>query len=369
MPDVNTPSPKFVTHPIGRGGGSEAFFHVVGWVVFGYLISLFDFYDYDEISGDTFMVTHPFFAIPRTGAAIFFFYVHSFWLFPRYFTSSRIIYFALLIALLAVTLALLMTADEVFIRYANESGMRSVAVMPYTAYRAEIPGFNISGILLLLVPVPSLIYSFARQWTIDQQIKEEITREKIIAENQMLRAQINPHFLFNTLNTFFSLAQKQGAKEIEEGVATLSEMFRHTLEQDQTSKALLTRELRYISSYIHLQKMRFMDGNDVDIRFEVEGDPKPYRVHPMILIVFIENAFKHGVRADGPSFVHILISVSDVLDLRVSNSYSPRAQDSSLGLGLRNVEHRLQLLYPNKHVLQQEHGEDNHQIHLQIDLS
>lgn len=180
---------------------------------------------------------------------------------------------------------------------------------------------------------------------------KQIETEKANAELSYLKAQINPHFLFNTLNSIYSLAIQKHDKTAD-AVVKLSEMMRYVLNDDNTSFVSLDKELHYISNYIDLQKMRL--SPIVRLSYTCAGDPNGKKVAPLILIPFIENAFKHGVSTEEDSDIKIEISISETqLQLLVKN-YCVKINNNTLnksGLGIENTKKRLGLLYPNNHLL------------------
>lgn len=199
--------------------------------------------------------------------------------------------------------------------------------------------FLFSGVLLL-----SLILK------INERLKQA-HKEKINAELSYLKAQINPHFLFNTLNSIYSLAI-QKSDETANAVVKLSGMMRYVLTESQNEFVSLQKELEYINNYIELQKIR-LDPN-VKLHFSVDGSINGKKIAPLILIPFIENAFKYGVNAEENSEIKIEISVNEAaINMFVRNNkvnIRPDPENKS-GLGIENTKSRLELLYPGKHYL------------------
>jgi len=180
---------------------------------------------------------------------------------------------------------------------------------------------------------------------------KQIETEKANAELSYLKAQINPHFLFNTLNSIYSLAIQKHDKTAD-AVVKLSEMMRYVLNDGNTSFVLLDKELHYIGNYIDLQKMRL--SSIVKLSYNCNGELDDKKVAPLILIPFIENAFKHGVSSEEESNIKIEITISETqLHLMVKN-YCVQINNNTLnksGLGIENTKQRLQLLYPQNHLL------------------
>lgn len=176
-------------------------------------------------------------------------------------------------------------------------------------------------------------------------------RDKLDAELSYLKAQINPHFLFNTLNSIYSLAL-QKSDDAANAVVKLSGMMRYVLTESQRESVSLEKEINYIKDYVELQKLRL--GNAVRLDFNISGNAAQKQIAPLLLIPFIENAFKHGVNAEENSEIEIEINVTEsAVNLFVKNNKVnvDNTTDVKTGLGVENTKNRLILLYPDKHHL------------------
>lgn len=176
-------------------------------------------------------------------------------------------------------------------------------------------------------------------------------RDKLDAELSYLKAQINPHFLFNTLNSIYSLAL-QKSDDAANAVVKLSGMMRYVLTESQRESVSLEKEINYIKDYVELQKLRL--GNAVRLDFNISGNAAQKQIAPLLLIPFIENAFKHGVNAEENSEIKIEINVTEsAVNLFVKNNKVnvDNTTDVKTGLGVENTKNRLILLYPDKHHL------------------
>jgi hypothetical protein len=175
--------------------------------------------------------------------------------------------------------------------------------------------------------------------------------EKLNAEISFLKAQINPHFLFNTLNSIYSLTLTKD-DHASDAVLHLSSMMRYTTSEADKQTVSLSKELDYIANYINLQRLRLPPRARVD--YYVEGKTDGLAIAPLLLIPFVENAFKYGVNAEENSAIAINISVGhDRVTLHVHNRKVrvQLAQEDGTGLGLENTRRRLEMLYPGKHTL------------------
>lgn len=193
--------------------------------------------------------------------------------------------------------------------------------------------------------------ALARQWvTTDQKLKEtEAARAQ--AELKNLRNQINPHFLLNTLNNIYALTAIS-AERAQEAIMELSKLLRHMLYEYQEPTVPLKEEVEFIRNYVSLMKLRMPAG--VDVAFEVNCKECDLRISPMLIISLVENAFKHGISPTEPSFVRIQVFIDKskrevTFDIRNSNFPKTQQDRSGHGIGLQQVERRLQLIYPGKH--------------------
>jgi len=198
--------------------------------------------------------------------------------------------------------------------------------------------------------------SLAYKLIVDKIKADKVMKEKetvgLQTELSFLRSQISPHFIFNVLNNLVSLARKQ-SDLLEPSLLRLSGLMRYMLYESDETRVLLSKEIEYLQSYIELQKLRF--GNDININTEFDLADTHHFIEPMLLIPFVENAFKHCSAQSGkPSIDIMLKSQQGVLMLQVKNNFdgiSSSQTDHTSGIGLANVKRRLNLLYGNQHSL------------------
>jgi len=193
-------------------------------------------------------------------------------------------------------------------------------------------------------------------------------KERLNAQLSYLKTQINPHFLFNTLNSIYSVTIGK-APQAAEMVSKLSEMMRYTLKETQHEFIPLEKEIGYIENYIDLQRVRF--DNSVKFSYKIEGNYSDKQIAPLLLIPFIENAFKHGVNSEQNSNIEISISIkANELNLQVFNNkvkMEKNGEDKS-GMGIENTKHRLLLIYPSRHLLTITETEKDFNVSLHINL-
>ena len=212
----------------------------------------------------------------------------------------------------------------------------------------------------------STIFRFTVDWFLNERIQRDLENQRLSAELSFLKSQINPHFLFNSLNSIYSLAY-QKSDTTPEAILKLSEIMRYMLYECNDNKVELTKELQYLQNYIDLQKIRF--GNKAFINYEVHGEVTNQYIVPLLLISFIENAFKHGVANDPASPIVLKINLSDShLYFFVQNKKHTHNRDASGGIGLINVRRRLDLLYPSKYNLEIRDETDTYTVQLSLVL-
>ena len=223
-----------------------------------------------------------------------------------------------------------------------------------------------SFVVFLLVFSIGVCVSVMQQWFLEQRNKEKVEHEKINTELSFLKSQVNPHFFFNTLNNIYSLAVVQSDKTAP-AIMKLSHIMRYILTETQTDRVPLENEITFIKNFIDLQLVRLTDK--VKVHFLIEGDTFNKQIAPLLFIPFVENAFKYGVSTKENSEIIITLNVTqDKVVLNVTNTIV--AIDKSLqdttGIGIANVQRRLALLYPDKHIV--EVGKENNlfKAHLEI---
>lgn len=211
-----------------------------------------------------------------------------------------------------------------------------------------------------------------QKWQKDNQERKELEKDKITSELSHLKAQINPHFFFNTLNNIYVLTSVD-ARLAGEAIHQLSRMMRYLLYDTQNEKTLLSQEIAFVKTYISLMQLRLTEAVEININIPTSLNDMP--MAPMIFMPFIENAFKHGVSATHPCYIHIMFAQKDnQLNLTIRNSImkdNSVSLDKGSGIGLVNTRRRLDLLYAGKYKLdiRQDDGARNYSVHLSLDLS
>jgi two-component system LytT family sensor kinase len=221
--------------------------------------------------------------------------------------------------------------------------------------------------IFLLVFVFSTGIRVINQWLLSEQRTKEIANEKLHAELSFLKAQINPHFLFNTLNNIYALASAN-SEYTAPAVMKLSSIMRYVLTEARADHVPLDKEIQFTTHYIELQKMRLTLKSTID--FQIKGDPVGRQIAPLLLLPFVENAFKYGISTREWSPITILLDIKrDSLYFSVSNhkqtNTSPKVADNT-GIGINNTRRRLDLLYSDQYTLVIDDEPATFTVHLNI---
>ncbi len=227
---------------------------------------------------------------------------------------------------------------------------------------------------LNIFALPLIYYYFTVQKNrLSQLLDLKIELGHTSAGLQFLRSQINPHFLFNILNTLYGTALQEKAEKTANGIQKLGDMMRFMLHENNQDKILLAREIEYLHNYIDIQLLRTESSSDITVEYNIQESIGNQYIAPMILIPFVENAFKHGISLQEKSWVKLSLKEQDgVLFFDIHNSIhrkntlDPESRRS--GIGLENVRQRLELLYPDRHEWSVREAAQDFYVHLTIHL-
>jgi two-component system, LytTR family, sensor kinase len=313
----------------------EPIIHILIWVS-AYLIIISFVKTIGPFKKDDDSLLYPVTFGTLTNIALF--YLSSLRLIPRY-TGKKLALSLLFLIFLITTVDFLtdIAFFNVYYSSANESQLTQFAT-----------NFFINLVILSL----SLGYGYSRVWFKNERQKQQLKSEKLSAELNFLKAQVNPHFLFNVLNLAFASASKSGDEATADIIERIASLIRYMLYESNVEKVDIEKEIDYIENFITLQKLRISPDIDLNVSFSYKGDTKSCQIAPLILIPFVENAFKHGIKLDKPSFINIDLNYkSGELNFTVENSnfaQSTNQNNSNSGIGLENVKRRLELLYQNR---------------------
>ncbi|MFZ1787080.1 MAG: histidine kinase, partial [Saprospiraceae bacterium] len=226
-------------------------------------------------------------------------------------------------------------------------------------------------LLLIFIVTPLFWFIFLkRKEVILQFIQMETALANSEANLQLLKAQINPHFLFNALNTLYGTALKGDTDQTAEGIQKLGDMMRFMLHENTLEFIPMEKEIAYLNNFITLQKLRIQSSPDIVVEDNIDEAVCNNQIAPMLLIPFVENAFKHGISLKEKSWIKInLVCNEDIVIFEVSNSLyksSHILENGKSGIGLKNVKGRLDLQYPDKHTLEIQENDDEYKIKLMI---
>lgn len=270
----------------------------------------------------------------------YFFYIRAI---PRMLTSRKGWLFVLLALLLAAIYPLVSWClDQVLIYYYNDALTAFVNISTGQFWNV----FGIRALSALFVILMAGIGKFTFDWFRNMRIRRELENQNLTSELAFLKSQINPHFLFNTLNNIHTLAYKK-ADDAPEAIMKLSELMRYMLYDSDVDKVPLTTELFHLESFIGLQQLRFK-AKDI-VKLEVKGEPEHHAIAPLLLLPFVENAFKHGYQLNRTGAIRICLDAGEMLVFTVENELPPKQtqiqKDQAGGIGLENISRRLQLIY------------------------
>jgi LytS/YehU family sensor histidine kinase len=271
------------------------------------------------------------------------FYVNYLWLAPRYFVVGRHRYYGIVNIVMVVSLGIFLhywmslVHDHFEPDHIRERSFTTINIVFFILrdiFNLAVAAIVATGVVLAL------------RWQHSEEARLSAEAARAEAELRNLRSQINPHFLLNTLNNIYALTAIDPPRA-QDAIQQLSKMLRHMLYDNQEQYVRLSDEIQFLENYISLMKIRL--SSNVDVKVEVDIPKKPILVAPLIAVSLIENAFKHGVSPTEPSFIHIAIRATTeqvVCDIENSNHPKTEKDHSGHGIGLQQVQHRLDLSYP-----------------------
>ncbi len=224
------------------------------------------------------------------------------------------------------------------------------------------------GDFLVVYGLATCLY-FINEWYIKERKLRELETQNLKAELDLLKGQINPHFIFNALNNVHVLIRKD-PEEAQTTLEKFSELLSHQIYEVNKELVSLSGEVDNLSNFIELQKMRFEDH--ANITWQTRGDLNGQQIAPMLFLNFVENAFKYGgAPNEDPVSIDILLKTEDQLVTFscVNSVYGTQTRDGKLGVGIANVRRRLEILYPGKHKLEIESGENTYSVNLEVNLN
>jgi hypothetical protein len=214
---------------------------------------------------------------------------------------------------------------------------------------------------IFFLPIPLLFFIWVfEQWKWVQNLKAEKSKTEL----SLLRAQINPHFFFNTLNNLYALTIKN-SKQAPDVILKLSDMMRYTIYEGEKETVKLGDEIEYLINYIELHKIRYKKTVDISFKHDIDTS---LSIAPLLYIILLENAFKHGIETlTEQAFIHInLYEDTAFIYFKIENNFDPKEFSETKGIGLTNLKRRLSLIYPKKHELTVEKTNNTYKATLKI---
>jgi sensor histidine kinase YesM len=271
-----------------------------------------------------------------------FVYSLNYFLFPRYVLKGKLLQaFAWFLVILALSLFYLSFADVYITHFSGATRVWRPRGFPRETYAL----FSIGWIAVTI--------RLVRKWYVEKEIQHRLENEKLTVELQLLRSQLHPHFLFNTLNSLYAMTLER-SEEAPDAVLQLSSLLRYILYDCNAPAVPLSDEIKSLQDYIALEKRRFGDRLDISLTFT--GDIAHRTIAPLLFLPFVENSIKHGIGESlDKSWISLHLHVTpQTLSFKLINSRDPdepAGRSPASGLGLRNVQRRLDLLYPGRHTL------------------
>ncbi len=298
------------------------------------------------------------------GLEIPFYYIHMYYLWPKYITTKRYLYyfaFFLPLVLLNAYLVRLLNYHVVFPVFLE------ITDLPEN-FMSFPRVLSLARSILLWFGPPTAI-KILRDYYQNKVNLERIKKEQKISELNFLKSQMNPHFLFNTLNNLYSLALK-GSKKTPEALLQLSNLLSYMLYDGTEDKISLEKEIHHLNDYIELEKLRF--GNRLDLTLEMIGDFNTVMIPPMIIIPLAENAFKHcslNERGNINIKIRIQVDKGKIYISTINPVGNTIKSDNKHGIGVKNLSKRLEIIYPQKHIFKLEEREKKFYTDLTIELN
>lgn len=326
--------------------------HLLGWGLLFFGWHFFRYQDYP--AGKGWYIT-----FVKVADLALMIYVTNYLLIPRFLYKKKYWLFAVLFAALVFTFSI----GKMYL----ESAMLHTSFEIWDRFKVRVYDNVIPHFLLVSTGAAiKLLADHARA----QRRLGELAKEKAETELNFLRSQINPHFLFNSLNTVYFLIDKQNA-EARTTLLQMADLLRYQLYDCNSHTIEIEKEVRYLQDYVRLQELR--KDSQYDVGFEVGEQVKGFRITPLLLIPFVENAFKHiSHHTHARNFIRVALQRNNgTLSFTVENSKDDqqRSTEPTGGIGLSNVKRRLELLYPGEHTLQISNSTHTFKIELNLHLS
>jgi two-component system, LytTR family, sensor kinase len=371
---LNLNTDLLLAPPFRKSGLFVFITHWLAWLLLHFIAFLPTFVNMRIVDWEHFLFDHLFLVTIN----FLLFYIVAFFLIPKMATLPRrwfwIVASSLVLAIIFTYLRFrlqtyyteyLMNKSPMFNKFPRKVSTDSLGFFSYR-FRTY---FQDKILTTVSVVVVAFAYRLLLLWFQQEKLRKELENQKLKAELSFLKMQVNPHFLFNALNNIYSLSVMEKSNKTGQSIMKLSDLMRYVLyeKEDAENRVSLDKEIRHINSYIDLEKLRH--PGDVYINFSIEGDTNGKRIVPLLLFPLIENACKHGILTDAQKPVDINLKVTDhQLNFSIENSINSYQKDEAGGIGIPNVQKRLDLLYGKKYTLDLSKTADRFIVNLQLPL-
>ena len=325
------------------------------WLIWSALTIMFFFYTL-EIDPVSYAFDY---ALHSTLSYAFIVYANALWLIPRLYRKKRYLLYTISVIVLLVAVTYLRITSQLYIWF---------HYIIKTPFKVEFKNYAYAFIINTLFFIFSVAFRFTLDFFQIKQQQEKLLQQHAEAQLNLLKAQVQPHFLFNTLNNIYFVAQRESPVTADL-IDKLSSIMRYFLEQGPKQEIALTAELDFIRNYIELEKMRMRYPVQTDL--EWPEDLSLIKIPPMLLIPLVENVFKHGIdKREANNYISIRLQLSERLDFSVCNRVHKDSggHTNGLGTGLTNLSKRLSILYGDNFVLTSDRSLDTYTSKLNIPL-
>ena len=333
---------------------SDLIYHFIFWLVFYFFLIILNQSTIRDLS---YNMLFNFFNISFYAIIV---YANLLYLFPKYLTQNNIIKYIVFLLLTVVAISPLKTL-----------ALYSISEDKIMLQDYMMDRISAHFLTSFFIGCSSTIYKIINDWFQHQREKVDLQSQTLKSELRFLKSQINPHFLFNTLNSLYALTLKK-SDQAPEIVLRLSEMMRYMLYECNERRVPLSKEINYIKNYLELEKIR--QAGKYKIEFNFTGEIRNQKIAPLMFIPFLENSFKHGLNSQAKEgYVHIDMDIkNENVRLMIENSKAPalpsRNHKKSGGIGLVNVQRRLNLMYPEDYELNISESPNSYKVDLSIQL-
>ena len=342
----------------------------IAWLIFASVVQLTNFNPGSINAGDI-IIYQIIRSITRMPSILIFCYVTIYLFIPRFLIQKKyfqfVLYYFIFLCLLYLFNYYIQSQTYGIPKYIA-SRIQMSSITPFLRkFFSFYSNINFTGALPTCCMM--LVIKYYKDWHANKIKNDVLIRENKQAELQLLKAQIHPHFLFNTLNNIYSFTLTESTKAADL-VNMLSGMMDYITSEGEKTLVPLEKEIQFIKDYIGLENVRY--GDRLKLSINIFGNYHDMMVTPLLMIPFVENSFKHGAsEMRGHQWINLDISIDgQQLDFKLSNSKpgQEKNKNGKRGIGLSNVQKRLDLLYPGKHILKLESTNDKYSVHMQVSL-